>query len=188
MTTDQIVANRIASNPTRAGDWMQTYSGVEFYPLDPRAEEVNIEDIANALSKACRYAGHCLRFYSVAEHCVHVADKAPFALKLTALMHDASEAYLVDMPRPIKPFIGGYAEIEDRLMKVIAAKFGFLWPVPPEIKKLDNGILNDEREQNMVSPPRDWQVPDPAIGAKLQFWNPEQARHEFMDAFNAYAI
>lgn len=57
----------------RRGDWMQTFSGIQFYPLDPRVEDVRIEDIARALAMQCRYNGHVTRFYSVAEHSVRVA-------------------------------------------------------------------------------------------------------------------
>ena len=86
----------------RVGDWIQTMSGVIFYPLDPRPEEIRIEDIAHALSHQCRFAGHCREFYSVAEHSVRVSRELPQEFMLWGLLHDASEAYLVDLPRPIK--------------------------------------------------------------------------------------
>jgi uncharacterized protein len=89
---------------------MQTYTGLAFWPLDPRPDEIRLVDIAHALSKLCRYGGQCLSFYSVAEHSLLVASKAPDHLKLVALMHDASEAYLLDIPRPIKRHLAGYAE------------------------------------------------------------------------------
>ena len=57
----------------RRGDWMQTHSGLRFYPLDPRPEDIRIEDIAHALPMICRFNGHCSRFYSVAEHSLNVA-------------------------------------------------------------------------------------------------------------------
>ena len=66
----------------RKGDWILTYSGIEFWPLDPRPEDVRIEDIAHALSMQCRFAGHCDRFYSVAEHSIRVADLVPREDKL----------------------------------------------------------------------------------------------------------
>lgn len=66
----------------RRGDWIQTFTGRRFWPLDPRPEDVCIEDIAHALSLKCRFGGHCTRFYSVAEHSVHVSNYVPaeFAL------------------------------------------------------------------------------------------------------------
>lgn len=169
----------------RAGDWMQTYSGRQFWPLDPRADEVRIWDIAAALSKLCRYGGHSRRFYSVAEHCVLLARSAacPPALRLVALMHDASEAYVTDIIRPIKPYLVNYAEIEDRNMIAIAARYGFAWPMPAIIKDMDNRILADERDQAMTTPAADWNLQRPALGVTLQFWTPDRAMTEFVDAF-----
>lgn len=173
---------------TNLSGYIQTFSGGKINPISPVPEDVNLDDIAAALSKMCRYAGHCSRFYSVAEHCVHIANLAPDELRLTALMHDASEAYLVDIPRPVKPFLPGYYELEDRLMRVIAYRLGFHWPLPAEVKYLDNSILSDEREQNMAPMENDeiWGDMLPALGVKLQFWTPAQAELEFHQAFHRY--
>jgi hypothetical protein len=171
----------------RKGDWMQTYSGAQFWPMDPRASEVRVGDIAAALSKLCRYGGQCNRFYSVAEHCVHVANYAPEGLKLAALMHDASEAYLSDVIRPIKSFLTNYLEIEAGLERVIAERFRLTWPMPAEVKRLDTAILADERDQAMAPPPVPWsQTTEPALGVTLQFWTPEVAQTEFLNAFYYY--
>ena len=171
------------------GGWMQTYTGRAFWPLTPKSEHVKIVDIAHSLSMMCRYAGHCIRFYSVAEHCVHVAARAPDHLKLTALLHDASEAYVVDIPRPIKPFLPNYYEIENHLMEMISKKYGTSWPLPDEVKLLDNRILSDEREQNMMFMdvyPSLWGNTQNALGIKLQYWTPEEAELQFLRAFKAY--
>lgn len=85
----------------RRGDWMMTYSGRAFWPLDPRADEIDPLDIAHALSMLCRYGGHVRRFYSVAEHCVLMSHAVAPEHALWALLHDATEAYMVDLPRPI---------------------------------------------------------------------------------------
>ncbi|KRQ11906.1 phosphohydrolase [Bradyrhizobium pachyrhizi] len=168
----------------RKGDWMQTFSGLQFWPLDPRANEVRIQDIAAGLSKLCRYGGQSLRFYSVAEHCVHMANHAPDELKLAALLHDASEAYLCDIIRPIKPFLSNYLEIEAGLERVIAQRFGLSHPWPAEVKRLDTAILADERDQAMAPPPVAWsQTTEPPLGVTLQFWAPEVAQVEFLVAF-----
>lgn len=151
-------ANIMAFEPEvgRKGDWMQTFTGRQFWPIDPRADEVDIRDIAHALSNCCRYGGHCKRFYSVAEHSVLIARAAPPHLKKAALLHDASEAYLVDIPRPIKRSLPEYRAIEARLMQVIAKLFDFAWPLAEEIKDLDRRILMDERDALMSNPPAGW--------------------------------
>jgi hypothetical protein len=184
---DNMFARPDAATRARKGDWMQTAGGKQFWPLDPRPEEVFIGDIAGALSKLCRYGGQCLQFYSVAEHCVHVANYAPDELKLTALLHDASEAYLSDVIRPIKSHLTNYLDIEAGLERVIADRFGLAWPWAPEVKRLDTAILADERDQAMAPPPVPWsQTTEPALGVTLQFWTPKRARAEFLMAFRQY--
>jgi hypothetical protein len=184
--------NVAVKEPTVAsevGGWMQTLSGLKFWPRAPRVEDIRIEDIAGALSKMCRYGGHCKKFYSVAEHCVLVARHAPDDLKLTALMHDASEAYLVDVPRPIKPFLPGYYDMEAKLMSVISERFGLIDPLPAEVKRLDNAILRDEREQNMASmdvAPEFWGDAIDGLGVELRFWQPEDAQTMFLHAFKKF--
>ncbi len=128
----------------RNGDWILTYTGVEFWPIDPRPEDVCIEDIAHALSMQCRYAGHTSQFYSVAEHCVRVTTLVPPEDQLWALLHDASEAYLVDLPRPIKRYteIGKHYRVaEDALMRVICDRFGLPHEEPPSVKRADQAML-----------------------------------------------
>lgn len=177
---DQQVADAIHG---RKGDWMQTRSGGKFWPLDPREEEVSILDIAAALSKLCRYGGHCLRFYSVAEHSVLCMDHAPAGLRLATLLHDAAEAYLVDVPRPIKRHLGNYGGIEAGIMRVIAAKYGFDPAMHARVKEIDDRILADERAQNMVETADVWAGVGPALGVTLRFWTPQVAEQQFLDAF-----
>lgn len=177
------------TNDAETDCWMQTLTGKIFYPLNPTPESICISDIAGALSKMCRFGGHCARFYSVAEHCVLVAAHAPQHLKLTALMHDASEAYLVDVPRPVKRQLVDYSRIETKLMRAIAARFKFEWPLPQEIKAIDTAILSDERDQNMEFmdvPSRLWGNVLPPLGVKLKFWDPANANSEFLLAFDRY--
>jgi len=172
----------------RKGDWMQTYTGRQFWPVDPRPDEIFIEDIAHALSLACRYAGHCISFYSVAEHSVLVARNLPDHLKLWGLLHDASEAYLVDVPRPLKPFLSGYRELEDRAMEAVCKRFGLDYlaapfSMPSQVKAIDNRILHDEQLQNMFPCVADWNLVGEPLGVELQFWSPEQAEREFLAMF-----
>lgn len=165
----------------RKGSWLQTATGGAFWPLDPRAEDVNIVDIAHALSMQCRYAGHSIRFYSVAEHCCYVSDYCSEPNKLWGLLHDAAEAYLVDLPRPIKRHVVGYADAECMVEAAVADKFGLAVPIPTEVYQLDNRILVNERDQIMARPPMDWGLSaDPLPGLTIQGWSPQQARAEFL--------
>jgi hypothetical protein len=168
--------------------WIGTATGAAFNVIDPRVEDVRLNDIAAALSKQCRYAGHCRRFYSVAEHSVHVAHltSGGAKLKLAALLHDGSEAYLVDIPRPIKNAMPEYRAIEDRL--VIFERFGLdgLWPLPHEIVDLDVRILHDECAQNVAKPPVPWGFPGEAVGVELQYWTPIAAASWFISEFYRY--
>lgn len=167
------------------GDWIQTSMGRQFWPIDPRPGEVFIDDIAHALSLMCRFGGHCLRFYSVAEHCVLLSRVAEPRDKLWALLHDAGEAYLVDMCRPIKPFIHGYNEAEEKIMRAICVRFNLHLGCPATVKKLDQAILMDERLQNMALAPAAWSTDIAPLGIELQFWSPEEARAEFLAAFES---
>src|SRR4051812_6540197 len=84
------------------GDWMQTISGKAFFPLDPRPADVDIQDIAHALAFQCRFGGHVKEFYSVAEHSVRVSLICAHEDAKWGLLHDATEAYLSDIVRPVK--------------------------------------------------------------------------------------
>jgi hypothetical protein len=139
----------------RKGDWFQTHTGIEFYPNDPRPEEVVIEDIAHALARICRFGGHTRGFYSVAQHSVIVSQIVPESLALAALLHDATEAYIGDMVRPLKYSIPQYLVIEDRLWDVIAARFNLPRILPAEIKHADNIALVTER-RDLLEHQRTW--------------------------------
>lgn len=167
----------------RKGDWMQTATGRAFWPVDPRPDEVEIEDIAHALANMCRFAGHCREFYSVAQHSVLVARALPPAARLWGLLHDASEAYIVDVPRPLKPYLPGYREAEDNVMEAIVERFGLTPAMPEEVKRIDNAILADEAAQIMLKPPRDWHLPEPPLGIRIDPWSPQTARRLFLEEF-----
>lgn len=167
-------------------DWIQTYTGRQFWPLEPRLEDVDIVDIAHALSNLCRYGGHVERFYSVAQHCVLVSRVVPREHALRGLLHDASEAYLIDVPRPIKRAEGmeAYREAEKRLEVVIYERFG-LSPQDPEcIKTADNQLLRTEQRDLMKPAPAAWK--DYRVGAlpeKIEPWSPLASRITFLNRF-----
>ncbi len=108
--------------------FMLTYKRVKFYPLDPKIEDINIEDIAHALSLLCRANGHFKHFYSVGLHSLNCAYEAMARgysknVILGCLLHDGSEAYLADITRPVKKHLHKYLEIEDVLQGKIFKKW-----------------------------------------------------------------
>jgi hypothetical protein len=145
--------------------FIETYTGKRFYPLNARKEDICITDIAHALSNQCRFSGHTRRFYSVAEHSVHVslvvADRGgSFEDQLWGLLHDASEAYLVDLPTPLKkdPVFGFvYRAAERALTKAIAEAFDLEGHEPPGIvHNADLAMLATEARDLMPCKPEHW--------------------------------
>lgn len=140
----------------RIGDWMQTYTGRAYWPMSPNAADVHLADIAHALSMLCRYGGHTRRFYSVAEHSVLVSMVVPSEFALQGLMHDATEAYVSDVIRPLKQNLSNYAEIEQLNWLAIAERFGLPFTLAPEVKHADNAVLLAERDALLDTPPIAW--------------------------------
>lgn len=143
----------------RTGDWMTTYTGKQFWPLDPRPEEVDIEDIAHALSLVCRFGGHCREFYSVAQHCCYVAEVMGTlepSFRLHALLHDAAEAYIGDMIRPMKRSCPEYTEAEHKVQKAIRKAFDISYE-PKSVKWCDEVVLRNEH-RDVMSDDRIWAV------------------------------
>lgn len=127
----------------RKGNWIQTYTGKRFWPLDPRPEDIDPIDIAQALSQQCRFSGHTDRHYSVLEHSIRVARLVAKDLKAEALLHDASEAYLVDIPRPMKrlPEFEAYCDIETKVSNAICKRFSITEDLYPETTLADKAML-----------------------------------------------
>lgn len=171
----------------RYGSWMQTASGAAYWPLDPRAEEVNIIDIAHSLAMQCRYGGHCARFYSVAEHSVHVSRLVPSDDALTGLMHDATEAYCSDVIRPLKKYLANYAEIEQRNWLAIAQAYNLPKVLPQSVHDADIAMLFAEQKELMSPPPRlGWGMglTTPIVAHTPIFgWTPARAKNEFLQRF-----
>lgn len=174
-----------------AGDSIETFSGIHVYPFDPRPDMIRLEDIAHSLAYQCRFQGHVKKFYSVAEHCIHVSLKVPRRFAPQALMHDAAEAYLTDLPRPLKQFtyfcidpkVGGlpYSHFEAQLLKVIMEHFGITWRgLPEEIKEVDNRMLVTEYLAlvNENPPERHWAV-NPYV-YNIGGLSPKDAKKEFL--------
>jgi hypothetical protein len=134
---------------------IRTFSRKWVNVFEPILDMFCIEDVAHALSHQCRFGGHLSPFYSVAQHsilCAKYAEAQGLDKKeqLTALMHDSSEAYLVDIPRPIKKRMPEYKVIEDNLMTFLAQVFNFNYPLSEDIHKIDNIMLQNEWDHIMI--------------------------------------
>lgn len=176
----------------RIGEWMQTSMGGKFFPLDPRPEDFCISDLANGMALDCRYAGQGRvgRYYSVAEHGVHMAwysireGKHPL-VSMVILMHDSAEGFLNDSPRAVKHAIGeSYKILEDRFQRVIFVKYG-LFEIAMEnatyIKDLDRRIVSVEKAAIMRYPqPWAYDQFKPLEGITIQCWTPSQAKLEWL--------
>lgn len=152
---------------------IRTFTGLYVDLLNPDISTINIEDIAHALSNMCRFGGHTPKHYSVAQHCVYVAQLLAPNFRLQGLLHDAAEAYLVDIPSPLKRIIKGYDELEENIMKTIALKFGSTYPLHPSIKGADMHMLKVEWENLMAN--HTYEIP---------CWSAEKAKAQFLKEFN----
>lgn len=163
-----------------------TFTGRMMNPLDPKPSDIDILDIAHALSNCCRFCGHVRSFYSVAQHSVLVSRIVAPEHALIALMHDASEAYLSDIARPIKqqPEFGDvYKAAEERLMLAIGERFGFDWPMPPEVHVADEILLRSEQRDLMPPSPDLLSYEGALLGETIRSWGPTWAEFEFLGAY-----
>ena len=164
-------------------NWIQTYTGKQFFPLDPDPGVIDIHDIAHALSLQCRFNGHCRTFYSVAEHSVRVSEIVPAELARWGLLHDAAEAYLTDLPRPIKRQMPTFEEIEKKLLHIIAEHFELSWPMPAEVARVDTELLAAEARDLMAPPPASWRLGVEAAAVCVEPWSWQEAEREFLRRF-----
>jgi hypothetical protein len=157
------------------------------YPLDPRPEEICIEDIAHALSNLCRFTGHCREFYSVAEHSVRVSYACDPKDALWGLLHDAPEAYLADMSRPVKrysEFGAIYRQIEARLMDQIVIKFGLSqFGTPASVEYADTVLLMTEKRDLMHGCNKAWEDTAEPLEDIIRPRYPYDARQMFLKRF-----
>lgn len=135
---------------------IETASGLQFHIFDPRPAEVRIEDIAHALALKCRFAGHCKKFYSIGQHCLYVSDRLEQfgpVVQLAGLLHDAGEAYLADLPGPLKRGLPAFKDLEDRVLTAIGKKFKipFEFIESQDVKRADHFMLAWEYRDLMAS-------------------------------------
>jgi len=169
--------------------WIETYTGKKFPLFDFDESDIDIVDIAHALSMQCRYNGHVKRFYSVAEHCIllteYVLDNFPgnYKAALAALLHDAAETYLGDMVGPIKPVFHQFSWFEANLLNCIYHKFigDFSASIRELIHDLDVRIRMDEKHQLLGA--LDWGISVPALGVKIESLDPGEAKRKYIKLF-----
>lgn len=137
-------ANNGVNNPM---SYIQTLSGKKFDYLNPTVDAINIEDIANSLSNICRFAGHLPEFYSVAQHSVFTSLLVAPEFALEALLHDAQEAYVCDIPSPLKRLLPDYRKVEYYVESIIRKKFGLPEAMSDPVKYADLIMLATERHE-----------------------------------------
>ena len=180
-------------SPPAPGPYLQTVSGRFVNPFDPDPEQLDPADIARALANICRFGGHCRPFYSVAQHSVIVSELVEqrggdLEDVFAALMHDAAEAYLGDMPHPIKhrsPLGAAFKEAEAHLESVLRTRFSIKADVP-EIKRIDRALLATER-RSVSGESWDWPELEgvEALDIELVAWPPDDAERAFTARFDA---
>lgn len=151
---------------------IRTFTGKSFDLKIMHPDSICIEDIAHALSNTARFGGHLPKLYTVAQHSVMVSDLVIPSLALTGFLHDATEAYIGDMPSPFKKMMPEFKEIENKLMQVIALKYNLMYPFDEMIKEADRYALRLEMEAFMYDT------------RAMKCWYPEEAKERFLNKFN----
>ena len=137
-------------------NWILTSTGKHFDLFEPQTDMIDPRDISHALAHLCRFNGHTREFYSVAQHSCIVAELVPEEHKLVALLHDAPEAYLGDMTRPLKQWIPAYQGFEDVVWQRVCERFGLALELPSCIHQADLIALATERRDLMPTDPAIW--------------------------------
>ncbi len=172
----------------KVGPRMMLRSGAWFDFLDPGDSDFTIEDIAFGLSNICRYSGQCSEFYSVAEHSLLVANVTPDHA-YSALMHDAAEAFIGDITRPLKQLLPDFKRIESSVEQAVFERFHVPNPMPKAVKAADLRVLAAEQIQIMPPETSRWSLEegvDPAP-VKVRHLPPKAAREAFLERFRELA-
>lgn len=181
MNLRRMVAVRMGVGPS-----IMLHSGVWFDFLAPSESAFAIEDIAHGLSNICRYSGQCKRFYSVAEHSLLVSEVAE-GFEFEALLHDAAEAFVGDITRPLKQMLPEFKRIENEVENAIFQRFGVPVPLPVEVKQADLRVLAAEQRQIMPKGTDVW-VPDQQVvpaEVVVRHLTPREAKRIFLARFEA---
>lgn len=180
---------RIVGVRVQKGPVIMLASGATFDFLDPWSSDFTLDDIAHGLSHTCRYAGQCRSFYSVAEHSILVSELVPAEFALEGLLHDATEAFIGDITRPLKQLLPDFKSIEARVEEAIAARFAFKPGFKQAIKPVDLQVLAAEQDQLMPAGCADWAKEDGIVPAKVkvQSLSPTAAKAAFLARYKALA-
>lgn len=162
--------------------WTLTFSGLKLDLIDPSPEAISIIDIAKGLSREARFAGQSIRFYSVAQHSVAASYIVPQEFALEALLHDASEAYIKDIPRPLKNLLPDYRRIEQGLQDVIRSRFGLPCAQSYPVTQADHILLATERRDLMPKHPEEWACISNVkpLDKRISTWSMETSERMFM--------
>lgn len=161
-----------ANDATRPARYFRTFTGRRVHSLSPSPDEIDIDDIAHSLAYQCRFLGHTDGFYSVAQHSILVSQLVPESDALWGLLHDAAEAYLGDLPAPIKrePEMHVYRAAEERLLEAVAARFCLPPAIPDSVKRADRIALATEFRDVTTVDDLDWIVGECGFAPSEQLW------------------
>jgi hypothetical protein len=178
----------LTSNDDGADSWIETFNhNFVHYTGQNDPKHFDIEDIAHSLAQLARFNGHCVEQYNVAQHSCLIAEFANDDLKLEALLHDAAEAYIGDIPRPVKNLFPDLKKLENWLQTQIFANFGLAFPYPRDIDILDSRLLLTEGNQ-LFKRKVHWRCGNltPLDYKFTEVWEWKKAEEEFLKAFDKY--
>lgn len=165
--------------------WLQTFTGRRIDLFNPDPDDIDIIDIAHALSHECRYAGHVRQFYSVAQHSVLVSQYCDANDALWGLLHDASEAYLGDVVKPLK--VTGafrqYRVLERRMQAAVCSRFGLPVSEPPSVHRVDKAMVAVEARELLAPVHPVFAETESAFAAPVRPETPQQARQRFLHRY-----
>ena len=179
---------KLSGTKTARGYNQSTASGLPFWSQDPRPEDIRITDIAEHLSRLCRFVGAIradIEIYTVAQHCCLVSDHCPPDLRLEGLLHDAHEAYVGDMSKPVKMMIPEWKVIEARVEHAVRLRFSLPLRMTPAVKEQDYlAVSTEHRDVQYVTGDVDWGTLPPPWSDVIEPWGVFRARKEFMTRFS----